>query len=80
MKYRDHRSVLLSVTMRQGGVNNPGKNGEVIYGWPLCGVTFTHNNTEAIGRGQIRKMHILWQKIIHLTFVKITSLRDSDSK
>ena len=51
------------------------KTDDFIYGWPLRGVTFTHNNTEAIGRGQIRKMHILWQKLIHLTFVKITSLR-----
>ena len=51
------------------------KTGDFIYGWPLRGVTFTHNNTEAVGRGQIRKMHILWQKLIHLTFVKITSLR-----
>ena len=55
--------------MGKGGVKKPGKNYEVIYGWPLRGVTFTHNNTEAIGRGQIRKMHILWQKIIRLTFV-----------
>ena len=51
------------------------KTNDFIYGWPLRGVTFTHNNTEAIGRGQIRKMHILWQKLIHLTFVKITSLK-----